>query len=265
MLLLVLACATPALAQTTITQAKAADGIGGCDAPGFPVTICAPGSYVLKSNLRVPNQNTTAIHVVANDVTIDLNGFAIFASSRCLAPVGEPCPSDGRGVDATDRWNVAVLNGTVRGMGEFGVIVGPRGRVERVRALTNGFVGIMAPGFGSTVVGNTVANNADDGIRAGFGSTVTGNTAEDNGGDGIRCGNACTVAGNTAHQNGKNGIIALESTVVGNTALRNGHFGLNLSVSGPSGYAHNVVRYNSLGAVSGGTSLGQNLCNLAVC
>src|SRR5438128_5729077 len=47
------------------------------DAPGFPVTLSQPGSYRLSGNLTVPDANTTAIEVTANNVTIDLNGFSI--------------------------------------------------------------------------------------------------------------------------------------------------------------------------------------------
>jgi hypothetical protein len=46
---------TPALAQTAINQARALKGVGGCDAPGFPVTLCQSGSYKLTGNLLVPD------------------------------------------------------------------------------------------------------------------------------------------------------------------------------------------------------------------
>jgi len=34
-----------------INQNSALAGIGGCDTPGFPITICQPGSYRLSGNL----------------------------------------------------------------------------------------------------------------------------------------------------------------------------------------------------------------------
>ena len=50
------------------------------DTPGFPVTISKAGSYRLSGNLTVPNKDTTAILIVADDVTLDLN--VIFAQSK---------------------------------------------------------------------------------------------------------------------------------------------------------------------------------------
>jgi hypothetical protein len=54
------------------------------DTPGFPVTISQPGSYRLDSNLTVPDVNTTAILITANNVTLDLNGFSIIGSTQCM-------------------------------------------------------------------------------------------------------------------------------------------------------------------------------------
>jgi hypothetical protein len=41
------------------------------DAPGFPVTISQPGSYILSGNLTVPDAQTTAIEITADNVTLD--------------------------------------------------------------------------------------------------------------------------------------------------------------------------------------------------
>ena len=67
-----------------INQTKAlAGGVTGGDAAGFPVTIDTPGNYVLTGNLSVGNSNDDAIQVAAEDVTIDLNGFRIEATTTC--------------------------------------------------------------------------------------------------------------------------------------------------------------------------------------
>src|SRR5438552_8329198 len=87
------------------------------DAPGFPVTISVSGSYKLSGNLTVPDADTTAIRITAEDVTVDLNGFSIIGPTVCL---GFPVTSSSRigfGADiASDRSNTTVLNGTIRGM-----------------------------------------------------------------------------------------------------------------------------------------------------
>src|SRR5262249_22472005 len=54
------------------------------DAPGFPVTISQPGSYRLSGNLVVPDPGTTAVEITADNVTLDLNGFAIMGPNVCL-------------------------------------------------------------------------------------------------------------------------------------------------------------------------------------
>jgi len=63
-----------------------AGGITPGDAPGWPVTISATGSYRLVSSLNLggAGANTTAIEIVASGtgkltITLDLNGFLIAA------------------------------------------------------------------------------------------------------------------------------------------------------------------------------------------
>ena len=70
-----------------INQARAlAGGVTPGDVPGFPVTIDASGSYRLTGDLTAPDLDTTAIGVTADDVTIDLNGFAIIGPNDCTDP-----------------------------------------------------------------------------------------------------------------------------------------------------------------------------------
>ena len=112
-----------------IDHAKAlAGGVTPGDAPGYPVTISQPGSYRLSSNLTVPNANTTAIEISADDVTVDLNGFAILGPTICTSFPVSSCAPTGTGFGITtgvapDRRNIAVHNGTVRGMGNSGIIL----------------------------------------------------------------------------------------------------------------------------------------------
>src|SRR5438477_1054895 len=53
------------------------------DTPGFPVTISQSGSYRLSGSLTVPDMNTTAIQITADNVTLDLNGFSIIGPVAC--------------------------------------------------------------------------------------------------------------------------------------------------------------------------------------
>ncbi|MFC6520869.1 hypothetical protein ACFQAT_15095 [Undibacterium arcticum] len=62
--------------------------------PGFLVIISEPGNYRLAGSVTVPDADTTAIEINADNVTIDLNGFdsrpgALFAAARILFANGD--------------------------------------------------------------------------------------------------------------------------------------------------------------------------------
>ena len=119
--------------QIAITQARAmAGGVTPGDAPGFPVSINLPGSYVLSSGLTVPDANTSAIVINADHVTVDLNGFAILGPTDCSGDL-DPCANEGSGYGVWTpavRFNITVRGGTIQGMGAVG-IVSPRGFARR--------------------------------------------------------------------------------------------------------------------------------------
>src|SRR6185436_13484798 len=70
-----------------------AGGITSGDGPGYPVTISDPGSYRLSSDLNVP-PGTNGFDIVANNVTLDLNGFNVIGSGTVFA--------DGIGIGANN-------------------------------------------------------------------------------------------------------------------------------------------------------------------
>ena len=176
------------------------------DAPGFPVTISVPGSYRLSGNLMVPDAHTSAISITADHVTIDLNGFSIIGPTVCTGrPVTacNPTTSDnsGHGVDGGSQNNVTVLNGSVSGMGGFGIsLLGIGGSVEKVHA-DNNHLGI-ALRFG-TVSGSISIANFTYGISC-ANATCTGNVARGNGSAGILASCPASVVGNTSFLNGQN-------------------------------------------------------------
>jgi len=260
-----------------INQAAAlAGGITAGDAPGFPVTLTAPGSYRLTGGLVVPDGATTAILIDASEVAIDLNGFSITCA--------DPCPgSSGFGIDSVlvpENFGASVRNGTIRGMGTAGLRLVGRSVVEDVVVVGNGGSGILVVGgraivrgclaeqntgdgihvaAKSVVEGNTAFENTGAGIFAEFGSTVSGNSAVDNGDAGIQCGANCNVFRNSAVQNGVG--IQGTGTFSDNTITDNTGFGLSI---GPTdGYGGNVLRGNNSGGdqVSAGLQIGTNVCS----
>jgi hypothetical protein len=184
---------------------------------GFPYKITQPGSYRLSGNLTVPDANTTAIQVLTDNVTIDLNGFSIvgpvvcsgFPSVTSCSPVSTNAGfNPNAGVAAGSFDNIAVVNGVVRGMGQFGIILNGRGSIVRnMRAMSNGFIGI-AVNAGSTVSGNTATANLSDGIFAPQ-STVSGNAATQNGGRGLDVQCPSSVVSNTASGNAGGNLFTL--------------------------------------------------------
>jgi hypothetical protein len=224
-------CAAVAAAGLT-GVAFAGDGAKLLKQPAtFPISISQGGSYRLKSNITVPDANTTAIRITANDVTLDLNGFTISGPTSCGGhPLTCTPTGTGVGIDASGSENVTIVNGTVRGMGGNGVIV-TDGRAERVTATNNGGSGLE---FGAGVAtGCTVRLNGVQGI--GFGGTeglVTGCRVEQNGSAGV-AGNGAAI-GNIVSFNGQTevggvggaGIEMNAGVIMGNTVMSNIGFGI---------------------------------------
>lgn len=179
------------------------------DTPGFPVTISLPGSYRLTGNLTVPDANTTAIQLTADNVAIDLNGFSIIGPTVCgfslagCSPIGQ-----GVGVGGA-RAFITVVNGGIRGMGRFAVQISYGALVKNVHATSNGSTGFDG-GSDGIVSDNRVSYNGGSGILVGAGSVVSGNVATFNRGFGFN--------------------IPCPSSVVGNAA--NGNLNANLNTSG---------------------------------
>jgi hypothetical protein len=222
-------------------------------AGGFPFTISQSGSYRLTGNLDLTDatalpggqtpQQTTAIAVTASDVTIDLNGFTIKGATSCSGGTCSPT-GIGSGIDGSSKGNVAVLNGTVRGMGSFGVILGRQSRVERVRSVSNGGIGIRAEAVinctanlnglagidtAESVIDTVTEENGQDGIIGAH--SAVNCTARLNVGNGIE---AHTVANSTSENNQGIGVVA--TTAIGCTIAGNGS--AQLSAQGITG--HNI-------------------------
>lgn len=283
-----------------INQTKAlAGGVTPGDSAGFPVTISQPGSYRLTGNLTVSDPDTDGIAVLADGVSIDLNGFQIAGPIVCT-PTGSSviCSPEGTGHGVNGfALGTTVQDGSIRGFARGISLSGAR--VHRVTAASNAFEGIRVGGVsmvseatvyynggsgiyasgGSVVETSTASSNNDDGIHVDDGS-VLGCTASSNGGDGIEA-SASPVRNSSANNNQQNGIavfggivsdsVAINnnqsgihaesgSTVQRNTARGNTSFGLNLFASGSS-YRENTVTDNDGGTVSGGIDMGSNSCN----
>lgn len=238
----------------------------GCfsgDTAGYPITLdgSAGASYRLTSNLVVPDVNTNGIQIAAPSLTIDLNGFEIVGSACVLAlDMCRPGAGGGSGIVRMNEEfrGTTVKNGSITGMGFWGVRLGRQSEVRGMRVRWNAVDGIFV-GHASIVSENTSYENGVHGIVAGSGSTVSNNSSFGNVRDGIFSTLGSTIEGNSVMENGEDGISALSGTHVrGNTARSNSGFGLSLSAS--SVYRENVLSDNGLGSVNGGIDLLGNSC-----
>ena len=181
--------------------------------PG-PHTILAPGSYKLTSDLT---GGPTVLTIIADDVTVDLNGFTIDGG-------GAPGP-----VVSVAGSNVTIRNGTVRNTGSEGInAAGEGAAIERVSVHDCG-LGIVATG-GARITGCDLRDIQNDGIIASFSSTVTDCTVVRAGLGGFgwgmiiaegSCATGCTVRDST------NGIQGTGSATIDRCAVSsNGSVGI---------------------------------------
>jgi hypothetical protein len=226
-------------AQVSIDQSKAGKGgVTTGDNAGFPVTISQRGSYKLTSNLRVRTAGVDAIEITKDNVTLDLNGFAI------IGPGGGG--GFGAGVKTLSN-QVTVVNGSVLGMA-YGLFVnGTLCRIENVSVAQSTLAGI-AVGEGC-VVSRSRSQGNGSGFLMFSPALLTGNTAIWNIGAGIAEGSIYNGGG----------------SIVNNVIDGNGGVGLSLNTA--TGYSQNVLSNNNGGGaqVTGGVSMGGNICSGSLC
>ena len=217
---------------------------------GFPFRIEQSGSWVLTSNLTLPNAETTAIEIAREHVTLDLNGFSI---------LGPQAAGSGDGVVLVPNNGtlgpVIVRNGIIRGVGDDAIeAVGDQIRVEDLVVMDNGDAGIFLGG--GEAVRNIVRDNGGVGIRCGATCVMRENYVTGNGGDGLR--GTGLAESNTCTNNGGDGIDwSPGGLVIGNTAINNTGWGLRLSSA--AGYQNNVATGNFSTQITGGIDMGSNV------
>ena len=123
--------------------------------------------YRLAGNLSTPQTTGSAIEIQANNVVLDLNGYRL--NGRGAGP-----GTNARGINALNRQNITIRNGSVRGF-VYGIVLEMGGgvsqghMVEDVRAEQNTLGGINVQGAANIVRNNHVVDTG--------GSTVLGSDA----------------------------------------------------------------------------------------
>jgi len=228
------------------------------DPEGFPIVISQPGSYYLGENIT-GEAGKDGIHIRADNVTLDLNGFTLKGVTGSYNGITVPYPSPGA------VYNLSIFNGTIRDWGDDGICAStfPCGGADDshyrdLRLLNNGqsgmnvasavvtdclaegndASGIYVDGTG-TVTRSISRSNGFKGIQVMDGA-ISNCLATSNGGVGIFAGGASLVVANKSSSN-ETGIYVADdgARVEGNSLASNTVAGLNVAGS------HNLIIKNS--------------------
>ncbi len=118
-----------------------------------PAVITLPGVYCFTKSLVTSLATGNVISIQANNVVLDMNGHRLGGLAAGLG-------TQAVGIDAFNRQNITIRNGTIRGF-MFAVRLdgngGSQGHlVEDVRADQNTFIGIAVQGTGGIIRNNQV-------------------------------------------------------------------------------------------------------------
>jgi hypothetical protein len=194
----------PAPTMKTLQQIESRTPISS-----LPFAIINSGSYYVTTNLT-GIAGTNGISVLADNVSIDLNGFTL---------TGVPGSSNGVWA-ATFVRNIAVRNGTLRNWVRKGADLGNalNAQMESLRASDNGSDGLLV-GTGGIVTDCSAYANVGNGIAGFNGSLVEKSSAYNNSVAGIDVTFSSTIHNCSAYANGSNNIEAgAGSTITGCTA-----------------------------------------------
>jgi hypothetical protein len=208
----------------------------------LPYKITAPGSYYLTTNLTATGSGA-GITISADNVTLDLNGFAIIG--------GGSGSVSGINVPAAQK-NILIRNGTVRGWTNGGINASnaTNSVIQGIRLSNNSApsalfyqISGLSVGSGSTVKDCFVANNPNcHGISVGNACIVSGCVARANSNAaGIRVMDSCSVVGNISDSNGTGITMGSGNRIDSNSCTSN----FNAGVLIPSGATNNLLIRNS--------------------
>ena len=205
----------PAPTMKTLDQIEPRTIVNAANTPGDAANgfiISAPGSYYLTGNIAVA-PGTHGISIQANDVTLDLNGFALISGGGgAFIGVNVPVAQSG----------FCIRNGSVRGWGGGGVQAAAAVTLaEKLRLSDNvGAIG-LAVGNGSMIKDCVASGNAT-GFSAADRTQISNCISTVNTGVGFNCASYVTLFDCTSSRNVGNGIRTLAScSITRCTSTRN--------------------------------------------
>ncbi|MFG0275820.1 MAG: right-handed parallel beta-helix repeat-containing protein [Phycisphaerales bacterium] len=231
----------PAPTMKTIEEAEPRAFISQAD---VPFTITKPGSYYLSENLfPVGVGGPFVIRIVADNVTLDLRGFAIFGATEVATALDgvlvDPDVENAtihngaisfcldHGVNADGASFVTISSMGVSRSGDDGVVVGSGAVIRDSHFYRNGGRGVLATGVGGAIE-NSVAENNSTGFFTADGMAVSNSTASLNS-FGFFVGDGATLENCAAIENTQRGFGGGPAVFMHCTATRNGIDGFNTS------------------------------------
>ena len=234
---------------------------------GYPYTISQPGSYRLTSNLTQSDPNVDVLHIDADGVTLDLNGFSISGSNHCSFVGGVSCSpgGTGAGIYVRSRLGVSVKNGSILNIGGFCFVSsGAQGRIDNLTVAHCGDVGIKASGFAVTHSFATLCYSAGIWADSIYDSVAQQNGQSGGGGGGMFVWH--NARGNTSVANAGTGIVALGyySVIVGNSVHGNS---VGIDAIGQAISGNNLNNNTATWSAGSGVSVpaNSNVCNGSPC
>ena len=213
--------------------------------------ISQPGSYCLGSNV-VGQAGKNGIRIDADNVTLDLSGFAVLGVSGSLS-----------GILINSHFHINIRNGSISGWGSDGLAgaAGALARLDDLRADANGGAGISI-NSGSQVTNCIASGNGGVGISASNDVLLTGCMTGSNSGHGYLLGTACTIKSSYAYSNGGSGIAP--SGVNSLTIIDcNTHFNTGAGIAAPKRafITSSTAEDNRTGGIITGASSTVSNCN----
>jgi hypothetical protein len=230
----------------TLTQVEPRTPVATNTTPGDAsdlFVITNSGSYYLTTNIAGAS-GKSGIEILANNVTLDLNGFTLQGVASSIVGIYIPAA----------QTNITVRNGTLSGWADAGVCSSNVNSLnlvlERLSVDGNDYEtqeGIFVQGAGVVRDCNS-CNNGESGIYLGSG-IVSGCKADGNALDGINTGNDVLITGCTVTGNGGYGIATGVVCKVADCIVANNMFG-GIVTSDNSQITGCHVNGNSLGGIS---------------
>jgi len=264
----------PAPTMKTLDQIEPRTIVNAANTPGNSSSsfiISQPGSYYLTTNLTGVS-GKTGIEILTNNITLDLNGFALQGVSGSVYGIDIPFTLT----------NITVRNGMVSGWGNIGVYSESTLSLnlvfERLNVSGNGGYGFFVAGSGTVRDCNCEKNSVDgiycaSGIVSGCtantnlatgieidGGIVSGCSAQNNIGHGIYC-NGGAVSGCSAQNNGNCGIVAVDSMMSECSAQYNGTHGIYVMGGKVSGCFAFCNKFSGINVNAPGSEVIGNTCN----